>query len=122
MARQIETGAVNASELTSLLIESHFSTAGQPAPDLLIRTSGEKRISNFLFWQRAIVNSILPILSGLISMGPGWIRLSLILVVGSVVLGVPRNKYRRLNEVLVFTSLSMMKRRMRISVKGKIYS
>ena len=35
------------------LFESHLQTAGLPDPDLLIRTSGERRISNFLLWQLA---------------------------------------------------------------------
>ena len=35
------------------LFESHLATAGLPDPDLLIRTSGERRISNFLLWQLA---------------------------------------------------------------------
>jgi undecaprenyl diphosphate synthase len=34
-------------------IESHLMTAGLPDPDLLIRTSGERRVSNFLLWQLA---------------------------------------------------------------------
>jgi undecaprenyl diphosphate synthase len=33
--------------------ESHLYTAGQPDPDFLIRTGGEKRISNFMLWQMA---------------------------------------------------------------------
>ncbi len=40
-------------ELTEEQFESHLYTAGQPDPDLLIRTSGELRISNFLLWQIA---------------------------------------------------------------------
>ena len=35
------------------LLASHLYTAGQPDPDLLIRTSGELRVSNFLLWQIA---------------------------------------------------------------------
>ena len=35
------------------MFANHLHTAGVPDPDLLIRTSGEKRLSNFLLWQAA---------------------------------------------------------------------
>ncbi len=38
-------------QVTERLIERHLDTAGLPDPDLLIRTSGEMRLSNFLLWQ-----------------------------------------------------------------------
>jgi undecaprenyl diphosphate synthase len=40
-------------EITETLINNHLQTSNLPDPDLLIRTSGEKRISNFLLWQIA---------------------------------------------------------------------
>jgi undecaprenyl diphosphate synthase len=40
-------------EITSEVLEQHLVTAGIPEPDLLIRTSGEQRISNFYLWQLA---------------------------------------------------------------------
>jgi len=40
-------------ELTEEIFNSYLDTAGIPAPDLIIRTSGEMRISNFLLWQAA---------------------------------------------------------------------
>ena len=40
-------------DLTDLKFESYLSTAGIPDPELLIRTSGEFRISNFMLWQLA---------------------------------------------------------------------
>ncbi len=46
-------GALDSLRITEGAIESHLYTAGLPAPDLLIRTSGEQRISNFLLWQIA---------------------------------------------------------------------
>jgi len=44
---------IPASKITERLFEKYLSTAGLPAPDLVIRTSGEKRFSNFLLWQSA---------------------------------------------------------------------
>lgn len=44
---------INAEQITPELFASKLSTAGMPDPDLLIRTSGEQRISNFLLWQMA---------------------------------------------------------------------
>jgi len=44
-------GVLDASAITPELISSRLYTAGIPDPDLLIRTSGEMRISNFLLWQ-----------------------------------------------------------------------
>jgi undecaprenyl diphosphate synthase len=46
-------GNLNALEVTEESIADHLYTAGQKDPDLLIRTSGEMRISNFLLWQIA---------------------------------------------------------------------
>ena len=46
-------GAVEPDAVDERLISSYLYTAGQPDPDLLIRTSGEMRVSNFLLWQIA---------------------------------------------------------------------
>jgi undecaprenyl diphosphate synthase len=51
--RDAAAGLLSADELDEGWIEDHLSTRGQPDPDLLIRTSGEQRISNFLLWQLA---------------------------------------------------------------------
>jgi undecaprenyl diphosphate synthase len=44
---------LNPDKINETLFEKHLSTNGIPDPDLLIRTSGELRISNFLLWQMA---------------------------------------------------------------------
>ena len=52
--REIKSGVLpEDTEITEELISSHLDTAGIPDPDLLIRTSGEERLSNFLLWQCA---------------------------------------------------------------------
>lgn len=48
-----ESGKLEKTPVTESLFESYLDTAGIPDPDLLIRTSGEQRISNFLLWQLA---------------------------------------------------------------------
>jgi len=53
IAAGVEKGRITASEITEELITDSLYTAGMPEPDLLIRTSGEYRISNFLLWQIA---------------------------------------------------------------------
>ena len=53
IARQVQDGLLRPEEITEETISDHLDTAGIPDPDLLIRTSGEERISNFLIWQCA---------------------------------------------------------------------
>jgi undecaprenyl diphosphate synthase len=50
---QAANPGANVSQLTQDQLAQHLSTAGMPDPDLLIRTGGEQRISNFLLWQAA---------------------------------------------------------------------
>jgi len=53
MAADVEKGKLNASDINEELIERYLQTKAMPDPELLIRTSGEMRISNFLLWQIA---------------------------------------------------------------------
>ncbi|MGB3141938.1 MAG: isoprenyl transferase [Aestuariivirga sp.] len=53
IAKQIESGELSAADVSSDVISCNLDTAGIPDPDLLIRTGGEQRISNFLLWQCA---------------------------------------------------------------------
>jgi undecaprenyl diphosphate synthase len=53
LAAQIATGTLSADAVTPELISRTLDTAGIPDPDLLIRTGGEERLSNFLLWQCA---------------------------------------------------------------------
>jgi len=53
LAQRVESGELEAESITQDTLAEHFDTVGIPDPDLLIRTSGEQRISNFLLWQCA---------------------------------------------------------------------
>lgn len=53
MALEVEKGALKPEDITQETIEGFLDTRGIPDPDLLIRTSGEMRLSNFLLWQLA---------------------------------------------------------------------
>lgn len=53
LATKVEKGELKATEITEGMIAENLGTAGMPDPELLIRTSGEMRISNFLLWQLA---------------------------------------------------------------------
>ena len=51
IAREVSEGRLRAEEITEAMVTDHLTTKGIPDPDLLIRTGGEQRISNFLLWQ-----------------------------------------------------------------------
>ncbi len=53
IASKVEQGQLAVSDITEQVIENHLMTADLPALDLMIRTSGEQRISNYLLWQLA---------------------------------------------------------------------
>lgn len=53
LAEAAAQGRIDPSEIDERMLSGSLSTAGIPDPDLVIRTSGEKRISNFLLWQIA---------------------------------------------------------------------
>jgi undecaprenyl diphosphate synthase len=53
IARAVQEGKLRPDEITEESYSSFLNTAGMPDPELLIRTSGEQRISNFLLWQLA---------------------------------------------------------------------
>lgn len=53
ISEKVKNGELNIEDINEELVSNHLYTAGQPDPDLLIRTSGEERISNFLPWQIA---------------------------------------------------------------------
>ena len=53
IARKAISGKIRVEDVTERDFEQYLDTGGTPSPDILIRTSGEKRLSNFLLWQLA---------------------------------------------------------------------
>lgn len=53
MMKEVKEGVLEESKIDDKTLENYLDTAGLPDPDLLIRTCGEQRISNFLLWQSA---------------------------------------------------------------------
>ena len=53
LAAQVQRGELDPDAIDERAFAAQLHTAGQPDPDLLIRTSGEQRLSNFLLWQLA---------------------------------------------------------------------
>ncbi len=53
IVQKVKQGELSGDQITEDVIEANLDTAGLPAPDLLIRTCNEQRISNFLLWQLA---------------------------------------------------------------------
>lgn len=51
ISEEVKNGTLKSEEITEELISNHLYTKGQPDPDLIIRTSGEMRLSGFLMWQ-----------------------------------------------------------------------
>ena len=51
MAEQCLRGEISPDQITEELFANHLYTAGLPDPDMIIRTGGESRLSNFLLWQ-----------------------------------------------------------------------
>ena len=53
IANEVKEGSLLPEDITEDIISSHLDTSGIPDPDLMIRTSGEQRLSNYLLWQLA---------------------------------------------------------------------
>jgi len=58
LAKAVERGQLQVDAIDEHVLQSFLYTGGMPDPDLVIRTSGEKRISNFLLWQSAYAEFI----------------------------------------------------------------
>ena len=60
IATEVRNGTLREDEITEQTISDHLYTRGQPDVDLLIRTSGEQRLSNFLLYQNAYAEFVFP--------------------------------------------------------------
>ena len=58
LAQQVAAGELAPEQITEQTISEHLDTVGIPDPDLMIRTSGEQRISNYLLWQLFYTGSV----------------------------------------------------------------
>ena len=59
IAADVKRGELSESDISEQLISDRLYTAGQPDPDLIIRPSGEYRISNFMLWQSAYTEFVI---------------------------------------------------------------
>ena len=53
IAEKVKNGEITADMITEQMLSEEMYTAGMPDPDIIIRPSGEQRLSNFLLWQAA---------------------------------------------------------------------
>jgi undecaprenyl diphosphate synthase len=60
LAEAVAAGRLDPAEITEESFGQYLFTAGMPDPDLVIRTSGERRVSNFLLWQSAYAEFLFP--------------------------------------------------------------
>ena len=60
IANEVKEGSLLPEDITEDIISSHLDTSGIPDPDLMIRTSGEQRLSNYLLWQLAYAEFYFP--------------------------------------------------------------
>ncbi len=60
IAAKVERGELSAGDVDDKLISAHLDTANIPDPDLIIRTSGECRLSNFMLWQASYAEMYFP--------------------------------------------------------------
>ena len=59
IAADVKSGELSETDISEQLISDRLYTAGQPDPDLIIRPSGEYRISNFMLWQSAYTEFVI---------------------------------------------------------------
>ena len=53
ISKKVQSGEISVDDITEEMVNNHIYTAGQPDPDIIVRPSGEFRLSNFMTWQSA---------------------------------------------------------------------
>ena len=61
ISEDVRNGKISSDDITENLFSNYLYTAGQPDPDLIIRPSGEYRISNFLLWKSSYTEFVIMI-------------------------------------------------------------
>jgi undecaprenyl diphosphate synthase len=79
ICNKVKNNTISIDSIDDSIINEHLYTQNLPEVDLLIRTSGEHRISNFLLWQIAYANYILLMYCGLTLKNKIYMRLSLVI-------------------------------------------
>lgn len=74
LAQQVELGQLRAEDINKEMLNEYVQLADEPAVDMLVRTGGEYRISNFLLWQSAYAELFLLKHYGRISVQTSWQR------------------------------------------------
>lgn len=59
ISTDVKSGKIDVENIDEALFSNYLYTAGQPDPDLIIRPSGEYRISNFMLWQAAYTEFVI---------------------------------------------------------------
>ena len=72
MFTDIKNGRIAEEEINEKIFSGYLDTRELPDPDLLIRTSGEQRLSNYLLWQLAYSDFILRMFRGRIFIKKNW--------------------------------------------------
>jgi tritrans,polycis-undecaprenyl-diphosphate synthase [geranylgeranyl-diphosphate specific] len=88
IAEDVRTGKIRPDQIDSKMVSDHLYTADIPDPDLVFRTSGEERISNFLLWQAAYAELYFADV-----MWPGLTRLDFLQAIRAY-----QNRHRRFGE------------------------
>ena len=93
ISEKVACGELNINDITDQTVSQYLATNFMPDPDLLIRTGGEIRLSNYMLWQCAYSELIFAIHSGLTSRKKNYVKQSVIINEENADLAKQVNKY-----------------------------